>query len=123
LRQCEEQCRTLIERRRATIGISGLVREQLVRAPQIWPSMETIAAALAMSTRTLGRRLTEEGTSFREIEASARRERAETLLRQPTCTIEQISDALGYATCSAFVRAFKRWHHVPPGAWRHAQTT
>lgn len=122
LRQCEEQCRALIERRRARIGISGLVREQFVRNFHIWPSMSSVAAALAMSERTLTRRLAAEGTSFRAIEATARRERAESLLRQPSRTIEQVADDLGYATCSAFVRAFKRWHHVPPGAWREAQT-
>ena len=120
LRQCEEECSKLIQRRRAKIGIAGLVREHLVRASQIWPSMDSVAADLAMSTRTLGRRLAEEGTSFREIEASARQGRAETLLRQSPYTLEQIADALGYATCSAFVRAFKRWHGTPPGAWRSA---
>lgn len=121
LRQCEEQCRALIERRRAVIGMSGLVRERLVRASQVWPSMENVASDLSMSTRTLGRRLTEEGTSFRAIEAAARRERAEVMLRQPAYTLEQVADALGYANCSAFVRAFKRWHGgVPPGGWRQS---
>ncbi|XAY07333.1 putative HTH-type transcriptional regulator [Paraconexibacter sp. AEG42_29] len=120
LRQCEEQCRALIERRRARIGIAGLVREQLVRSFHVWPSMGDVAAALTVSERTLTRRLAAEGTSFRRIEATARRNRAEALLRQPSQTIEQVADALGYATCSAFVRAFRRWHGVPPGAWRHA---
>lgn len=118
LGQCEEECRRLIERRRATIGISGLVRERLARVSHRWPSMDDVASDLAVSTRTLARRLTEEGTSFREIDASARRARAETLLRETSYPLEQVADALGYATCSAFVRAFKRWHGVPPGTWR-----
>jgi AraC-like DNA-binding protein len=126
LRECEERCRALIERRRATIGTAGLVRERLVRAAQAWPPMETVAADLGMSTRTLTRRLGEEATSFREIEASARRERAEVMLLRPGYSLEQVSSALGYANCSAFVRAFKRWHGAPPGHWRQhavAETT
>ena len=120
LRQCEEQCRVLIEQRRARVGTAGLVRDRLVRAHRTWPSMKHVAADLMMSTRTLGRRLTQEGTTFREIEAEARMERAEQLLRQRAQTIEEIADLIGYATCSAFVRAFKRRHDTPPGAWRDA---
>lgn len=121
LRECEERCRALIGRRRLAIGTAGLVRERLVRSRD-WASMDTIAADLGMSARTLTRRLAVERTSFREVEASVRRERAEVMLRQPGYSLEQVSAALGYANCSAFVRAFKRWHGLPPGSWRQLAT-
>jgi AraC-like DNA-binding protein len=93
------------------------VRERLARA-SMWPSMKTVAADLNVSVRTLARRLEEEGTSFREIDDAARRARAEALLTETSQSLEQVAAAVGYATNSAFVRAFRRWHATPPGAWR-----
>jgi AraC-like DNA-binding protein len=76
--------------------------------------MSTIAADLNLSTRTLARRLAEEGTSFREIDDAARCARAEKLLRETITPVESVASAAGYATNSPFVRAFKRWHAMPP---------
>jgi AraC-like DNA-binding protein len=118
LRNCVEQCEALMRRRLEMVRISGVVRERLGRAAPHWPTLDAVAADLHVSTRTLERRLAAEGTSFREIDDAARRERAEHLLRETADPIDQIAYAVGYATSSAFVRAFKRWHARPPGAWR-----
>lgn len=121
LDQCREQCEALVQRRRARIGAAGfaaIVRERLERSASKWPSMSTIASDLNLSTRTLARRLSLEGTTFRGIDEAARRARAEHLLRETTDPVERVASAVGYATNSAFVRAFKRWHAMPPGLWR-----
>jgi AraC-like DNA-binding protein len=122
LEQCRDQCEILVRRRRARLdegGLAAVVRQRLDRATSAWPSMSAIAADLNLSTRTLARRLSHEGTSFREIDEAARCARAERLLRDTVSPVESVATAVGYATNSAFVRAFKRWHAVPPGAWRH----
>jgi AraC-like DNA-binding protein len=123
LEQCRHQCDILLERRRAEVGSAPLVavvRARLERSTSAWRSMATIATELNFSLRTLARRLDDEGTSFRELNDAARRARAERLLQENLMPIESVATALGYATTSAFVRAFRRWHGEPPTSWRRS---
>lgn len=76
------------------------------------------AAALGLHARTLQRRLREEGSSFEKIKDTARREWAESLLSQPSITLTQISDILGYADSSAFSRSCRRWFGEAPRSYR-----
>jgi AraC-like DNA-binding protein len=115
---CERQCRDMIARRRAQVGTVGFVRELLSRTSGPLPSMETVASDLNMSVRTLRRALNAEGTSFREVDEIVRRERSTAMLLDDGESVDSIARTLGYAATPAFVRAFKRWHGVPPGAWR-----
>lgn len=71
-------------------------------------TMDEVARALAMSTRTLQRELTESGTSFRALVDHVRQTRARTLLRDDV-PVDEVAARLGYSERSAFVRAFGRW--------------
>lgn len=115
---CERQCQELIALRRERVGVSGLVQERLRRAVGVTPSMDQVARDLNMSVRSLRRALVAEDTSFRMLTDRVRMQRAEELLAASRETIEDIAHVLGYATAPAFVRAFKRSHRLPPGAWR-----
>ena len=115
---CERQCQELIAQRRARVGASGFVRERLRRAVGVAPSMEQVARDVNMSVRSLRRALAAEATSFRALEGQVRMQRAEEMLTAGRQTIEDVARSLGYATAPAFVRAFKRSHHLPPGRWR-----
>jgi AraC-like DNA-binding protein len=119
--QCERQCDELLARRCAAAGVSGLVRERLSRARGTLPTMPEVAADLNMSVRTLRRSLTAERTSFRAIVDDVLCQRAEDLLAETSLPVEEVSGVLGYTTPSAFVRAFRRSHRVPPGQWRRTQ--
>jgi AraC-like DNA-binding protein len=118
---CERECRDMIARRRARVGMVGFVRELLTRASGPLPSMETVASDLNISVRTLRRALAAEGTTFRDVDESVRRDRSVVMLLNDRDSVEGVARALGYATTPAFVRAFKRWHGMPPGAWRAAR--
>jgi AraC-like DNA-binding protein len=48
-----------------------------------YPDIYEVAKALRMSTRTLQRRIAEEGSSFRELLSDARRELARLSLQEP----------------------------------------
>lgn len=75
------------------------------------PSLEAIAAQLHMTSRTLQRKLAEEGISFRSITASVQKEMATELFRiRGNAT--QVAGMLGYSDPSAFRRAFKKWSNV-----------
>lgn len=67
------------------------------------------ARRLALSERTLHRRLAEEGTRFSTVIDDARYRRARELLADRRKTIETIAFDVGFAEPSSFSRAFKRW--------------
>lgn len=75
----------------------------------------TVAAELKLSERSLRRRLTEEGTSFRDLLQDARKERAQTILSKPGMSLSVAAEQLGYSDTAAFSRAFKEWTGMSPG--------
>ena len=77
----------------------------------------SVAAELKLSERSLRRRLTEEGTSFRELLQEARQERAETMLSKSGISLAVAAEQLGYSDTAAFSRAFKEWTGVSPGSF------
>lgn len=86
-----------------------LHREQL--------SMGTVARALATTERTVGRRLTAERTSFRDLVDEVRRSRAIALIDIGVSDPE-LAVHLGYSEATTFHRAFRRWTGATPEAWR-----
>ena len=89
--------------------------ENLGRTPL---APDSVARALAVSRRTLSRRLAEEGTSFRVIFDDVRRECACGLLLDRTLSIGDIAFFLQYSEPAAFHRSFRRWTNQTPVAFR-----
>lgn len=116
-RLCERECGALL----ASLGggrTADRVRAALHEHPDGLPEMPVVAAGLHLSTRTLHRRLTAEGTSYRRLAAEIRRVRALELLEHTGLAVEQIAARLGYADAAVFTRAFRRWTGTTPGAYR-----
>ena len=82
------------------------------------PSLETAAARMGMSPRTLRRRLADEHTRFQDVLVQARCNLAKRYLAQPKLALGEVAFLLGFSEPSAFHRAFKRWTRSTPGAWR-----
>jgi AraC-like DNA-binding protein len=82
------------------------------------PSVASIARSLALTTRTLQRRLAAEGLSFQRVLDDLRRANAERHLRGTTLSIAEISFLLGFSEPAAFHRAFRRWHGTTPQSFR-----
>jgi len=120
-RLCEEQCRRLLARRRVRSGVAGQVRDRLSRSPAEMPSFEQVASELHVATRSLRRRLEEEGTSFRGLLDEVRQALAEELLSTSHMKLEEIATRLSYAEPATFISAFKRWTGVSPTAYRIAR--
>jgi AraC-like DNA-binding protein len=88
---------------------TGSVREMLLahrERPRL--SRRDVARMLAVSPRTLQRRLADESTSWRAELDAVRRERATALLRQGTTT-DATAQRLGYSGSRALRRALRRW--------------
>lgn len=80
-----------------------------------------VARHCRVSTRTLRRRLAEELTTFSDLRARVRVERAATLLVQTDQPVTSISAALGYSDVNSFRRAFQRWAGRTPAQYRVAR--
>jgi AraC-like DNA-binding protein len=80
-----------------------------------------VAKGLGMSSRTLQRRIAEEGSRFRELLSDARRELARLYLLQPSLGLSESASLLGYQNPNSFLRAFRVWEGVTPTEWRAMQ--
>jgi len=83
--------------------------------------VEQVARALSVPTRTLQRRLKEEGTSFEDVADRLRRNLAERYLCDRRLGIQETAFLLGYSDVSAFYRAFSRWTGMSPARFRESR--
>lgn len=77
-------------------------------------AMSDVAAKLAVSPRTLQRRLRQEGTSFQKELDSLREELARNYLSRSDYSSGQIAFLLGYEDPNSFFRAFRSWTGETP---------
>lgn len=82
------------------------------------PRLSLIASELNLGTRTLQRRLSEQGHSFQGVVDRARKELAQRLLRETDYSLAEIAFLTGFAEQSGFTRAFKRWADQTPRSYR-----
>lgn len=81
------------------------------------PTVKNIAQRMAISPRTLFRRLQSHQLHFNDVLASTRRQLAQQYLRDGLAHAE-IAQQLGYSDQSAFSRAFKAWTGITPLAFQ-----
>ncbi len=81
-------------------------------------TLEDIADQLHMTSRTLRRKLTAEGSQFQTLKDSVRRERAIYWLSQQNTSIKEAAHHVGYTETASFIRAFKQWTGISPGQFR-----
>jgi AraC-like DNA-binding protein len=99
--------------------VQALVEREISRSLSAGiPRMAEIAKRLAMSERTLHRRLAERDLSFKSLVADTRRHVAVNLLRESSYTLTEVAFLSGFSEQSAFNRAFKRWTGHTPTAFR-----
>ncbi len=77
-------------------------------------TMEGAARYLRMSARSLQRRLTAEGLIFAELVTRHRVDVAKRLLGRPKASLQETAYEMGFASVTAFHRAFKRWTGMTP---------
>ncbi len=80
--------------------------------------LNNVANRLRLSARTLQRRLSEEGSSFRDVVDSLRRDLALEHLQRRDTPICEVAYLEGFADVSAFTRAVRRWFDHTPGELR-----
>jgi AraC-like DNA-binding protein len=117
----ERHAETLQARVAASASLAGRVRELLAaRLRQGEPDQGVVARALAMSERTLQRRLADEGATFAGLLDEVRADLGRMYLADRQLAIFEVAFLLGYSEPSPFNRAFRRWTGKSPSEFRHA---
>lgn len=101
--------------RNMTERVRNLITKEL---PHGHPSAEQIARRLRISQRTLGRRLEDEGTTFKSLLDDLRRRLALRYMTHHDISLSEVAFLLGFSQSTAFHRAFKRWTGKTPLAYR-----
>ncbi|MGE8098457.1 AraC family transcriptional regulator [Pseudomonas fluorescens] len=99
--------------------IRALIIERLSQGQgQVQCDMESIAAALNISKRTLQRGLEKDGTQFKDVLNDVRRQLADFYLRHSRFNMKHVTYLLGFHDHSSFHKACTRWFGMPPGQYR-----
>lgn len=107
---CESEMRELEKH----TTLSHRIHRQLLDNSNGMPSIEQIAKQLHLSTRTVHRRLQEEGTCFRDLANSVRMTLAKQYLIYDGFSVTEVAYRLGYGDSANFTRAFKRAEKLTP---------
>ncbi len=95
------------------------VRAVLLEAlPSGYGSIESVADKLAMSKRTLQRKLTSEAESFQSVLQLVRAELADHYLESSKMSLGEIAFLIGFCESNSFIRAYSTWKGMSPGYYR-----
>ena len=85
----------------------------------VWLNQQGVARHLGISTRTLQRRLGEEGATFQQLLADLRGQLAHHYLTQSTYSLAEIAFLLGYDNQTPFTGRSTSGPAKPPGRQSH----
>lgn len=86
--------------------------------PHLILNINLLAEMAGVSSRTLQRKLAEEGTSLSEVIDQWRFKQAIQLFENPEIRVQDVCQQLGYSNPPNFVRAFRRWTGFTPNQYR-----
>lgn len=121
LQFCLDQCKAILEQQSGALPKwSQQVRDAIVDNIGTEHQIDDVASRLAITERTLRRRLTDEGTSFRKLYTDTRLAIAHELLSSVGLNVETVSWRVGYAEPASFARAFVKKYGKTPGEVRRS---
>ena len=112
-------CRTCEEELAVIDGNIPLrLRANMPTEKQEWPSLKDSAQRLAMSPRTLIRRLALEGLTYQSLLDDAKSELACWYLQNTPLPMGEVAARLGFTDDTNFSRSFRRWQNCTPLQYR-----
>lgn len=103
-------CAEIVDVRRARSGLTQDVRVLITQRLDRGAPMAEVAAALAMTERTLRRQLAAEGVGYQALLDEVRASMAEALLGgRATMPLADVATRLGYSSAAALAHARRRW--------------
>lgn len=94
------------------------VKRKLLANTENFPPQNIMSSMFNMTSRTFHRRLVDEGTSYREILDSIKKQLAINYIENSELSVKEISYCLGYDGYGSFNRAFQRWTNLSPSEYR-----
>ena len=117
----EQLCADVVATRRRRTGITQDTRVLIAQKLSAGAPMAAVAAGLALSERSLRRRLAAESVGYQALVDEVRESLARELLRgRATMAVEDLAVRLGYAGATSFIHAFRRWTGTTPAAFSRA---
>lgn len=116
-----QQCQMLIAKLANHGQYVDRVRMLILAKPGYFPDIEFVAEKLKMSSRTLRRHLTNEGTSYRKLMDEIRNNIAIEYLTESDIPVADISRLLGYSEPGNFTHAFIKWNNLNPSEFRESK--
>jgi AraC-like DNA-binding protein len=98
--------------------VDALIARRLGRSDV---GIETLAAEMKMSVRSLRRHLAEEGTTFRRILQAHRRTAIEAMLDSTGGRLSDLASRMSYSDSAVLSRAFKNWTGMSPSAFARSK--
>lgn len=86
-------------------------------------SQPKVASAFSMSTRSMQKKLKQEGTNYSKIFDECRQNLAIRLLREKKSSVAEVTYILGFNDQSNFSKAFKRWTGRCPNTFKLKKNT
>lgn len=115
-----QRAENMLAEQRSTWGLPDRVKSALYYGANLGDAdTNDVARRLGLTSRSLRRRLAEEGRPLSTLIAEVKCELACVRLRDPDSCIKKLAGDLGFSEPSAFHRAFKRWMGVTPAQYRH----
>jgi len=114
----EQECRQLCERLSENVSVKDKIRHELLFVEGDFPTLEQLAHRINIPERTIRRKLTAEGTSYKNILSEIRKQKALELIAAGDCSMEKIASILGYSDVTSFYHAFKTWTGKTPANYR-----
>lgn len=109
----------LLESIRRGEGVLERARQCLAeRLPDQAVDLEALAGELALSPRTLQRRLRDSGLSFSRLVDETRQQLVLHHLRDPALELADVASLVGFSETGSLARAFRRWTGQSLGQYR-----
>ena len=112
------ECDQLLDKLTAEISLVPKVKSLISAVSGQFPPISIVAMQLGLSERTLSRYLKEAGTNYRKLLTEVRIQKAVSLLRQSSISIEEIAYEMGYSNSANFRKAVVTSIGLTPSAIR-----
>ena len=119
----EQRCQSILTDRLHKGGVVGDIHRLLSRSPGRFPHIGDVVTKLGVSERTLRRRLTDEGTTYRRVLTEFRLNLASEYLSTSALPAQEVAVLVGYSEPASFHRAFCKQFGETPDQFRRGRTS
>ncbi len=113
-----QQCQLQTEHLAQQKTTMAKVRSLIAAVPGHYPSIDNVATQLGTSSRTLSRRLNENGSNFNMVTNEVKSQQAVQYLQVSQLSVEEVAERIGFNNSANFRRAFSGWTGVSPSEFR-----